>query len=73
MTQGRNQEFRTDRVGWWYEGTLGVILIISSEVDLSGFRKRGQKAVIKKAHIRFPTKSTGVATRQLPSSYTSDD
>ena len=53
---GRNKEFRRTGVGWQYQGTVEVILIIWSEVDLRGFGKRGQKAVTERAHVRFPTK-----------------
>lgn len=47
-----NKEFRAG-ARWQYQHTVGTILIISSKVDLGGFGKLWQKAVFKRAHMRF--------------------
>ena len=66
LTQERNQKFQRAEVGWQYQGTVGVILINSGELDLRGFGKWTLKAVTKRALIRFLTKRAGVATPTPP-------
>ena len=40
LNQGRNySNFEEQGVGWWYQGTIGAILINSNEVHLRGFAK----------------------------------
>ena len=42
---GEQYEFRKAGVGRYNQGIVGVILIISSEVDLQGFGKRSGKDI----------------------------
>ena len=65
-SRNATKNFDGRRLNGSIKAPWGVILIISSEVDLHAFGKRGQKAVTRRGHVSFTTKRGGVATPPTP-------